>query len=339
MRVTLKVDGNERLFRVAQIAVGRRGQGLVHLRHGGLALHLDDHVDQRDVRGGYAHGQAIKFILQFRYDQGDSGGGTGFGRHHGQSRGAGPAQVRMGKIEQSLVTGVGVDGGHQPPYNTEVVENDLGHRGQAVGRAGGVGEHVMLGRVIFLLVDAHDDGLHLTLGGRGDDHLGRPGVDMRLGRFHVGEQAGALEHVLGPELRPGYLAGLAMTGDRDASAVDHDGIVGGDDLLRRDPHDGVVFEQMGNGLHIGEVVDAHDLDVGKGRILGQGPEDVSADSAETVNSQLYGHTCHSLYKFGLFPGCHCTSGRCSGNSRRIASMRAALTIASSHSRSQDSALR
>ena len=63
----------------------------------------------------------------------------------------------MRQVEDLLVVGVGVDGGHQPLDDAEVLEQDLGHRGQAVGGAGGVGNDVVAGGVVMVLVDPHAD--------------------------------------------------------------------------------------------------------------------------------------------------------------------------------------
>ena len=51
--------------------------------------------------------------------------------------------------------------------------------------------------------------------------------------------------------------------------------------------DGVVLQQVGQRVVVGEVVDAHDLDVGAGG--GHGPEVVPADPAEAVDAHAYGH--------------------------------------------------
>jgi len=39
------------------------------------------------------------------------------------------------EIQQALIPGVGMNGGHQPTDNAEPVEDNLGERGQAVGGA------------------------------------------------------------------------------------------------------------------------------------------------------------------------------------------------------------
>ena len=50
--------------------------------------------------------------------------------------------------------------------DTEGIVDDLGHGGQTVGGAGGVGHHVHI-RGVLQMVDAHDEGGHDVILGRG----------------------------------------------------------------------------------------------------------------------------------------------------------------------------
>ena len=61
--------------------------------------------------------------------------------------------------------GVAVDGGHQAFLDAEAfLQQHVDDRRQAVRRAARVGNDVVLGRVVFLVVDAHDDGDVFVLG-------------------------------------------------------------------------------------------------------------------------------------------------------------------------------
>jgi hypothetical protein len=44
----------------------------------------------------------------------------------------------MHQVENALIVGVGMDGGHQPSFDAERVVQDLSYGRQAVGGAGGV---------------------------------------------------------------------------------------------------------------------------------------------------------------------------------------------------------
>jgi hypothetical protein len=62
-----------------------------------------------------------------------------------------------------------VDGGHDAGDEAAGFKNDLDDGGEAVGGATGVGDDVVLGRVVLVLVDAEDDGQVFVAGGSGDD--------------------------------------------------------------------------------------------------------------------------------------------------------------------------
>src|SRR5690606_12319368 len=107
-------------------------------------------------------------------------GGTGGGRDDVLRGGPGTAQVLVRVVQDDLVVGVGVHRGHQTLDDAEVLHQGLRHRRHAVGGAGGVGQDVVVGRVVLVVVDAHDDRQVLALGGGGDDDLLGAGVEVLL---------------------------------------------------------------------------------------------------------------------------------------------------------------
>jgi len=59
------------------------------------------------------------------------------------------------EVEQVLVVGVGVDGRHQPRFVTpKASSRTFTHRHEAVRRARGIGDDVVLSRVVGVFVDA-----------------------------------------------------------------------------------------------------------------------------------------------------------------------------------------
>src|SRR6185369_15117082 len=98
-------------------------------------------------------------------------GRAGGRRDHALGGGPRAAQVLVGQVQDLLVVRVGVDGRHLALHDPEAVVQHLGHRGQAVRGAGGVGHDVVLRRVVLLVVHAHHDRDVLVLGGGGDDDL------------------------------------------------------------------------------------------------------------------------------------------------------------------------
>src|SRR5690606_34715761 len=103
--------------------------------------------------------------------------------------------VRVGvvDVDQVLVVGIGVDGGHQATFDTQFTVQDLRHRSQAVSGAGCAGNDLMR-LTQGVVVDAiHDSGVR-AFGGSRDNDLARTGSQMRGGLGAVSEQTGAFEH-------------------------------------------------------------------------------------------------------------------------------------------------
>jgi hypothetical protein len=158
-----------------------------------VAVGGEGQVDQRDVDGRHAQGEAIDLADQLRQHQADGLGGAGLGGDDVGGGGAGAAQVLVADVDGDLVVGVGVDGGHQALLDADAVGQDLGDRGQAVGGAGGVGDDGHAGLQRFF-VDAHDDGgVDVVTARGGDQHALGALVEQRLGLGLGGVGAGALE--------------------------------------------------------------------------------------------------------------------------------------------------
>ena len=178
----------------------------------------------------------------------------------------------MGGVEHDLIVGVGVDRGHNAGLDGEGVVEHLDDGGQAVGGAGGVREDVVLGGVVFLLVDAEDEGEVFVGGGCGDDDFlyGRStaagaAAEVGFGLGGVGEEAGGFDDDFGADGGPVELGGVALGEDLDLLAVDGDGISVGGDVILEVAEDGVVLEEVGEGGGGGEVVDGDELDLGIAR--------------------------------------------------------------------------
>ena len=82
-------------------------------------------------------------------------------------------------------------------------------------------------------------------------------------------------------------AGSRLVQDEDLVAVDDEAVVGELDRARVRAEDRVVAQQVRQRLVVGEVVDGDPLDVGLCRL--GGAEHVTADAAEAVDSNTYGH--------------------------------------------------
>merc|ERR1740138_1298286 len=171
------------------------------------------------------------------------------------------------------------------PLDAELVVDGLDHGREAVGRAGraGDGDH---GGVVGLLVDAHDDGRGVVLGGGREDDLLGAGGDV--GRDLVAREEGArgLADVLGAHGAEGDLGGVARVRRRREDAVDHEAVGRGLDGARVAAVDGVVLELVGHVLVGGARV--HELEV-DGVRLGHDAGHEAADAAEAVDAAGDGH--------------------------------------------------
>src|SRR5207249_11796918 len=109
--------------------------------------------------------------------------------------GARTPQILVRQVENLLVVGVTVDGRHEAVLEAEAVHHDFDDGDETVGRAGRVGNDVMLGGIVLVVVHAHYDRDVLALGGGGDHDLLGARRQM-LGRaLLVGEASGALQEI------------------------------------------------------------------------------------------------------------------------------------------------
>ena len=97
-----------------------------------------------------------------------------------------------------LIAGIGVDRRHEALLDADRLVQHLGDRRQAIGRARGVGDDVVvLGQLV--VVDAVDDGEIGAVGRGRDDHPLGAGLEMRRGLLLRGEDAGAFERDIDAE--------------------------------------------------------------------------------------------------------------------------------------------
>jgi hypothetical protein len=90
---------------------------------------------------------------------------------------------------------------------------------------------------------------------------------------------GRLDHELGAELSPGQLGRIAFRADRDLHPIHHDRVLRGGHLARVAAVDRVVFQEVGQRLGVGEVVDADDLEV----LAARRAEHQAPDPPETID--------------------------------------------------------
>src|SRR5205085_6625962 len=99
----------------------------------------------------------------------------------------------MRKVEDDLIVGVTVNRGHRAALNPEIIVNNFGDWREAVRRAGGIRNNVVLRWIVFVFVYAqHNREVFILCGRRNNDLLYRPaqvltrigGISEAATRFH-----------------------------------------------------------------------------------------------------------------------------------------------------------
>jgi len=299
-----------------ELAIGSLLDGSLDLVVGGTLLEADSQVHNRDVGGGHTHGHAGELAVKVGDDLADSLGGTSAAGNDVLSSTTTTAPVLGGGAIDGLLGGsVRVHSGHQTLNDGEVVVDNLGEGGQAVGCARSVGDDVG-GAIVGLLVNAHHVHGGIGRGGGDDDTLGTT-LQVSTGLLLGGEDTGRLDDVLGASVLPGdgsgvtlgvELDGLAV--DLQVAALDRDGAV--EDAVGR-----IILEHVllygrwrsDLGCEVGQtgaeeyasawrgatysvlglderVVDSNDLDIG---VLDGVAEDDTADTAKAIDANLDSH--------------------------------------------------
>ena len=172
----------------------------------------------------------------------------------------------------------------------------LGDGGQAVGRARGVRDDLVVARQL-LVVDAIDDGEVGALRRRRDEHALGAGSQMHLRLVLVGEDARAFHDDVDAEVLPRQLGRILFGQHLDRRAeADVDGIAGDLHLAGESAVYAVVLKKMRVVLGRHQVVDGDELQVGA-LCLGGGTQHVSADAAKARDRNLH---CHRRRLLGAF---------------------------------------
>src|ERR1700676_439638 len=290
MRVALKVGGDEFFLGVAEDAFhgafGCGFEGGVDGFPGGGLVDENGEIDDADIRSGDAHGVAVELAFKFGDDEMERLGGAGGAGNHVDGGGTGAAEIFVREIEEALIVGVGVNGGHGAAVDAESVMKDFGDRSEAIGGAGGVGNDVMLGGIVGFVVDAEDESGVGTVGWRRDDDFLYRTAEMLFGFGAFGEESGGFDDDIGADGRPIDFCRIFYLEHFNAFAFDGDGIFGVGDFVREIAEDGIVLEEVREGFSVGDVVDGDELNV---LIVDGSAHNIAADAAEAVDAYLDGH--------------------------------------------------
>lgn len=147
---------------------------------------------------------------------------------------------------------------------------------------------MILGGIVLVLIDAHDE--HWGIGGwGGDDDLLGASLQVSVGLVDGGEDSGGFNNVVGTFSSPWNGGGVLLVVDGDgvgglAGELDNEfAIVGLDGSLEL-AVSGVVLEKVDHVLEVDEwVVDSNQFD---GILLNDGTGDQATDAAESVDSDF-----------------------------------------------------
>ena len=287
--MSVETSGSSEYWRIPSSGPARgRPERLVHLVRRRLAADADDEVGDRAGRHGRPDRDAVDLPLQLGQHEPDRAGGAGRGRDQVDRGGAGAAQILVRHVLEALVGRVGVDRRHETLLDRERVVQHLGHRGDAVRRAGGVGDDVVRVLVVGVVVDAEHD-RDVGIGGRSrDDDLLRARVEVLLRAVALREEAGRLEHDVDAEVAPGNRARIALGEELELLAAGADDAAADLDVPVERAERRVVLEQVRHRLLVAEVVRRDDLDVRPALQLSA--EEVPPDPAEAVDPYANRHT-------------------------------------------------
>ena len=186
--------------------------------------------------------------------------------------------------------------------DAELIVENLDGRGKAVGGAGGSGDDIVLGRIVHVVVHAHDDGSVGVLAGSGDDDLLGAAAHVQGKAFAGLQGAGGLDDDVDAVVGPLPFA-LAAAGDGDLTVVDLKAVFGGLHFAGEAAVNGIVLEQIGHFLVGGAMaVDDHHFTLGEEV---HDAEQVSADTTKTVDANPdHGNSFMVIRpraSFGVFP--------------------------------------
>ena len=115
------------------MSFGGRLKGTIHFIHSGRFAELHNQVYNRDIGCRDPDGHPVEFTGKLGDNQGDSLGRACRCGDHGEGCGPCSSEVLVGKVKESLIAGLGMSRGHEPLLDSEMIEQDLADRSEAIG--------------------------------------------------------------------------------------------------------------------------------------------------------------------------------------------------------------
>ncbi|OIQ67231.1 hypothetical protein GALL_511920 [mine drainage metagenome] len=139
------------------------------------------------------------------------------------------------------------------------------------------------------MVHAVDEHRRFVLGGGGLHHLPGAGVDVFLTGIEGEEKAGGFDHHVGVDLVPLQVGGIALGGEADLFAIDHQMVAFDRDGALEAAMHRVVLQHVGEIVGFEQVVDGDDFKIAEFGFLRHGTERHTADTAEAIDGNANGH--------------------------------------------------
>src|SRR6266481_373239 len=280
IRIALEVGGDELFFGVSKNtfhwSAGGSFQGGVDGFFCGGLVDENGQVHDADVGRGHAHGVAVEFALQFGNDEVQSLRSARRAGNHVDGGGAGAAQILVREVEELLVVGVGMNGGHGAAMDSKRFVEDFGDGCETVCGAGSVRNDVMLRRIVSLVVHAEDEGGVRAVGRRGDNDFFHRRAKMLLRVGALGKKTGGFDDDVRADRGPVNFGRIFRLENLEALPFHGDGVFGVRDGVRQVAEDGVVLQKVCERLGIGDVIDGDELNV---LVVERGTHDVASDAA------------------------------------------------------------
>jgi hypothetical protein len=198
----------------------------------------------------------------------------------------------MRTIDEVLIAGVGMNGGHESLFDAKGIVENLDHGNKAIGRTRSVRDNLVLGRVKGVVIHANNEGRIGVSGRSRNDDVGSASFKMGGGLIAISEEARGLDNDVDAEFLPGKILGIANGGDLQKFAVDKDSVLGCFNSCVEATHDRVVLKQVRHSGHRTQIVGGNDLDISAG--LPHRPEEIAADATEAIDADTDGHCGHCL---------------------------------------------
>jgi len=279
--------------------------GFAGLFHGGadfgvagFAGRFDREIDYGNRGSGDAEGHSREFAFDFGNDETDRASGAGGGGDDIDGGAASTLPVfAAGSVDRLLGGGVAMDGGHETFFDAKAFgEKDMNDGCQAIGGAAGIGDDVMVGGEIFLVIHAHDHGDIFVFSRGGNDDFFGAGGDVSAGFGGFGEEASGFDDDIDAEFFPGEGGGAFLDGEAtDFVAIDHEEIIFGEigvgffavDLFFGAALGGVVFDQIREVISGDEVIDRDHFDFcAEKALVADCPKNEATDAPETIDADF-----------------------------------------------------